>query len=107
MAAVTADPDASRKLYIDALGLPLHNEGGGGYFHSEDVEGSKHFGVICSVSGPGTDSRSRMGGGRPALWAPPWTCTRCATVQKSRGPRRCGPARRLAGPRESWLPPAS
>jgi catechol 2,3-dioxygenase-like lactoylglutathione lyase family enzyme len=42
-AVITPDPDESRKLYIDALGLPL--SGDGGYLHSEDVEGAKHFGV--------------------------------------------------------------
>jgi catechol 2,3-dioxygenase-like lactoylglutathione lyase family enzyme len=42
-AVITPDPDESRKLYIDALGLPLG--GDGGYLHSEDVEGAKHFGV--------------------------------------------------------------
>jgi catechol 2,3-dioxygenase-like lactoylglutathione lyase family enzyme len=42
-AVITPDPDESRKLYIDALGLPL--SGDEGYLHSEDVEGAKHFGV--------------------------------------------------------------
>ena len=45
MAVVTADPKASRKLYVDALGLPLQSEAGGDYFHSEEIAGSKHFGV--------------------------------------------------------------
>lgn len=42
-AVITPDPDESRKLYIDALGLPL--SGDEGYLHSEDVDGAKHFGV--------------------------------------------------------------
>jgi len=42
-AVITADPDSSRRLYVDALGLPLG--GDGGYIHSEDVDGAKHFGV--------------------------------------------------------------
>jgi catechol 2,3-dioxygenase-like lactoylglutathione lyase family enzyme len=42
-AVITPDPDESRKLYVDALGLPLG--GDGGYLHSEDIEGAKHFGV--------------------------------------------------------------
>ena len=45
IAVISPDPHTSRKLYVDALGLPLHNDGGGEYFHSEDIEGSKHFGV--------------------------------------------------------------
>lgn len=40
---ITPDPDESRKLYIDALGLPLG--GDGGYLHSENIDGAKHFGV--------------------------------------------------------------
>ncbi len=43
IAIVAADPPASRKLYVDALGLPL--EGENDYFHSEEIAGSKHFGV--------------------------------------------------------------
>ena len=39
---ITADPPASRRLYIDVLGLPLE---GGDYIHSEKVEGCKSFGV--------------------------------------------------------------
>ena len=41
---VTADPPRSRKLFIDALGLPLEGEGDG-YYSSENIAGSKHFGV--------------------------------------------------------------
>ncbi len=44
-APITADPAASRALYVDAIGLPLGNDDGGDYFHSEDVAGSKHFGI--------------------------------------------------------------
>jgi catechol 2,3-dioxygenase-like lactoylglutathione lyase family enzyme len=42
-ATITPDPAVSRRLYLDALGLPL--EDSGGYLHSEKVGGSKHFGV--------------------------------------------------------------
>jgi catechol 2,3-dioxygenase-like lactoylglutathione lyase family enzyme len=42
MAVITPDPGESRKLYIDALGLPLE---GDDYLHSEQIAGSKHFGV--------------------------------------------------------------
>lgn len=44
-ATVTADPVASRALYVDALGLPLDHAEGDDYFHSESIGGSKHFGV--------------------------------------------------------------
>jgi catechol 2,3-dioxygenase-like lactoylglutathione lyase family enzyme len=44
VAAVAADPPQSRKLFIDALGLPLEGEGEG-YYSSGSVPGSKHFGV--------------------------------------------------------------
>jgi catechol 2,3-dioxygenase-like lactoylglutathione lyase family enzyme len=44
MAVVAADPAHSRKLFIQALGLPLEGEGNG-YYSSENVAGSKHFGV--------------------------------------------------------------
>jgi catechol 2,3-dioxygenase-like lactoylglutathione lyase family enzyme len=44
VAVVVADPPRSRKLFIDALGLPLEGEGDG-YYSSENVPGSKHFGV--------------------------------------------------------------
>ena len=41
---VTPDPVGSRRLFVDALGLPLERMGGE-YFASEHIEGSKHFGV--------------------------------------------------------------
>jgi catechol 2,3-dioxygenase-like lactoylglutathione lyase family enzyme len=41
-AVVTPDPSESRKLYVDALGLPLE---GDDYLHSEKIGGSNHFGV--------------------------------------------------------------
>jgi catechol 2,3-dioxygenase-like lactoylglutathione lyase family enzyme len=44
-AVITPEPDLSRRLYIDALGLPLHHGEGDDYEHSGDIEGSKHFGV--------------------------------------------------------------
>jgi catechol 2,3-dioxygenase-like lactoylglutathione lyase family enzyme len=42
---ITADPVASRALYVDALGLPLAAAEGDDYWHSEKIEGAKHFGV--------------------------------------------------------------
>jgi catechol 2,3-dioxygenase-like lactoylglutathione lyase family enzyme len=44
VAVVAADPAASRRLFIDALGLPLEGEGDG-YYSSGNIPGSKHFGV--------------------------------------------------------------
>ena len=45
IAVVAADPPKSRKLFLDALGLPLKAGDDGEYFHSERIDGSKHFGV--------------------------------------------------------------
>jgi len=44
IALIAPDPQASRRLYVDALGLPLASETGGDYIHAE-VPGTKHFGV--------------------------------------------------------------
>ena len=44
VAVVAADPPESRKLFIDAIGLPLEGEGDG-YYSSGSIAGSKHFGV--------------------------------------------------------------
>jgi catechol 2,3-dioxygenase-like lactoylglutathione lyase family enzyme len=41
---IAADPPESRKLYVDALGLPLEQLDGE-YYASEKIGGSKHFGV--------------------------------------------------------------
>jgi catechol 2,3-dioxygenase-like lactoylglutathione lyase family enzyme len=45
VAVITADPAESRKLYVDALHLPLEASEGDDYLHSENIGGSKHFGV--------------------------------------------------------------
>src|SRR3954471_9355634 len=45
VAVVAPDPPAGRKLYVDALGLPLEGEGQDGYYSSGKIPGSKHFGV--------------------------------------------------------------
>ena len=42
VAVIAADPEKSRELFVDALGLPLE---GDDYLHSESIEGVKHFGV--------------------------------------------------------------
>ncbi len=43
VAVITADPAVSRRLYVDAIGLPL--EGDADYIHSEKIGGCKSFGV--------------------------------------------------------------
>ena len=45
LAVIAPDPQRSRELFIDALGLPLEAGPGSDYFHSEHVDGSKHFGI--------------------------------------------------------------
>jgi catechol 2,3-dioxygenase-like lactoylglutathione lyase family enzyme len=45
IAVIAADPPASRRLYVDALGLPLAAPGDGEYHHSEEIDGCKHFAV--------------------------------------------------------------
>ena len=44
IAVIAPDPSVSRRLYLDALGLPLMGSEDD-YLHSEDIEGSKSFGV--------------------------------------------------------------
>jgi catechol 2,3-dioxygenase-like lactoylglutathione lyase family enzyme len=45
VAVITPDPALSRQLYVEALGLPLDHAEGDEYYHSEQIAGSKHFGV--------------------------------------------------------------
>jgi catechol 2,3-dioxygenase-like lactoylglutathione lyase family enzyme len=44
IAVITPDPSESRRLYMDALRLPL-KQLDGEYFASEEIGGCKHFGV--------------------------------------------------------------
>jgi catechol 2,3-dioxygenase-like lactoylglutathione lyase family enzyme len=44
VAVITPDPAVSRRLYMDALGLPL-KQLDGEYFASEEIPGCRHFGV--------------------------------------------------------------
>ena len=44
VAVIAPDPPASRKLYVDAFGLPLESAGGE-YHHSEQIAGCKSFGI--------------------------------------------------------------
>jgi catechol 2,3-dioxygenase-like lactoylglutathione lyase family enzyme len=43
ISVIAPDPAASRRLYLDTLGLPLEQRGD--YYASERIPGSKHFGV--------------------------------------------------------------
>jgi catechol 2,3-dioxygenase-like lactoylglutathione lyase family enzyme len=45
VAVIAENPAESRKLFLDALGLPLEAHEGTDYYSSEKVAGSKHFGV--------------------------------------------------------------
>ena len=45
VAVVAPDPAESRKLFVEALGLPLEPMPGSDYYASDHVEGTKHFGV--------------------------------------------------------------
>jgi catechol 2,3-dioxygenase-like lactoylglutathione lyase family enzyme len=45
IAVITPDTRASRRLYVDTLGLPLAGEDPDGYLHSDQVPGTRHFGV--------------------------------------------------------------
>jgi catechol 2,3-dioxygenase-like lactoylglutathione lyase family enzyme len=46
LAVIAPDPPASRKLYAEALGLPLEGRAGEQeYHHTEQIRGCKHFGV--------------------------------------------------------------
>ena len=44
IAVIAPDPSVSRRFYVDALGLPLMGSEDD-YLHSEDIDGSKSFGV--------------------------------------------------------------
>ena len=45
VSVITHDLAASRALYVDALGLPLEHSPDDDYLHSEQIGGSRHFGV--------------------------------------------------------------
>jgi catechol 2,3-dioxygenase-like lactoylglutathione lyase family enzyme len=45
VAVVAPDPPRSRELFVDVLGLPLEASPGDDYFHTDRIDGSKHFGV--------------------------------------------------------------
>ena len=45
VAVIAPEPAQSRELYVDALGLPLAADARSDYWHSEQVAGTKHFGI--------------------------------------------------------------
>ena len=45
VAVIASDPPASRRLYVDALGLPLAGGGNDEYHYSDQIGGCKHFAV--------------------------------------------------------------
>jgi catechol 2,3-dioxygenase-like lactoylglutathione lyase family enzyme len=46
ISVITADPPASRRLYVDVLGLPLDRaDADEDYVFTERLDGTKHFGV--------------------------------------------------------------
>jgi catechol 2,3-dioxygenase-like lactoylglutathione lyase family enzyme len=45
VAVIAPDPPQSRRLYVDTLGLPLASQSGGDYLHSEQIPGTKSFGI--------------------------------------------------------------
>jgi catechol 2,3-dioxygenase-like lactoylglutathione lyase family enzyme len=45
VSVIAPNPPKSRELYVEALGLPLKAGEDDEYFHSESIDGSKHFGV--------------------------------------------------------------
>lgn len=45
IAMIAPDPPKSRRLYVDTIGLPLASEQGGDYLHSEEIPGTKSFGL--------------------------------------------------------------
>jgi hypothetical protein len=44
VAVITPDTTSSRRLYVEALGLPLEGQGDG-YHHSEQIAGCRSFGI--------------------------------------------------------------
>ena len=97
VSVISADPAASRKLYIDALGLPLERLDGE-YFASEKIDGSKHFGVW-----PLTEAAQACFG--TTEW-PAGTTVPQVSIEFEVADHRCGAAQ-PCGTRGAWLrPPA-
>src|SRR5436190_21477192 len=51
VAVITPDPSVSRRLYVDALGLPLTGSQDD-YLHSEDIDGRGRLGARASSGDP-------------------------------------------------------
>ena len=65
VAVITPDPPESRKLYVDALGLPLGGDAAD-YQHSEQIGGCKSFGIWpLSQAAMACFGRSEWPAGRP------------------------------------------
>ena len=45
VAVISPKPAASRRLYVDALGLPLVSHGDDEYIWTDKLDGAKHFGL--------------------------------------------------------------
>lgn len=45
VSVIVQDPEASRRLFVESLALPLTHNEGDDYYYSESIGGSKHFGV--------------------------------------------------------------
>jgi catechol 2,3-dioxygenase-like lactoylglutathione lyase family enzyme len=45
VAVIAPDSAQSRKLYVDALGLPLAAAEGSEYWHTEELAGTRHFAI--------------------------------------------------------------
>jgi hypothetical protein len=76
VAVVSPDPAECRKLFIDALGLPLKRHEGGDDYFSEEIAGARHFGVwpleqaaeACFGRPAWPSDRPKLG----LLWWPRW-----------------------------------
>jgi len=84
VAVIAPAPAESRKLYVDALGLPLKRHEGDDYFFSEELQGAKHFGVWPLAQAAQALLR-RAAMGLPRI--------RAAGQHRVRGRRRSGLAR--------------
>ena len=80
VAVIAPDPPASRKLYVEALGLPLESHGDD-YHHSEQIAGCKSFCIWLLSQAAEACFGGRIGqrSGR---------CRRSASRSMSRTPRR-------------------
>jgi hypothetical protein len=80
IAPITADPAASQRLYVDTVGLPLE---GDDYIHSENVPGSRHFGIwpldqaaqACVGMPSGRPTAGSAGVDRVSMWPTPMPST--------------------------------